>query len=132
MTPNAKNILIITIVSIVLAGGILMIIIPCAIIGNWWPLLSILFFCISLIFPIMCGACQFGSKEPDFLYDNDFTELGGTLAWLLTGIVITIGFAIPFELFRLGSMALLEFLMTCGGATVILGAVLIFKFLVIK
>ena len=131
MTPNSKNILIITIVSIVLSCGILMIIIPCAIIGNWWPLLSILFFAVSLIFPMICGACQFGKQEDFFLDDSNDNELGGTLAWLLTGIVITIGFSIPFEMFRLNTMSLLEFLLTLGGGIVILIAVLCFKIFLI-
>ena len=108
-----------------------MIIIPCAIIGNWWPLLSILFFVISLVFPILTGACQFGARE-DFLYDNDSGELGGSLAWLITGIVITVGFSIPFELYRLGSMALLEFLLTLGGGLTILTSILCFKIFLIK
>lgn len=126
MTPNSKNILIITAISIVLSCGILMIIIPCAIIGNWWPLLSIFFFVVSLIFPILCG------QKNEYSYDDHNSELGGMLAWIMAGIVLTVGFSIPFELFRLNNMKLVEFLLTLGGGLVILTAVVCFKVFLIK
>jgi hypothetical protein len=131
MNPKTKKILLITAISILLASGILMIIIPCIIVGNWWPLLSIFVFASSFIFPVMCNACSM-QKEHDYLFDDSGqSELGGTLAWLLAGIFITVGYAIPFELWRTKTMLLVEFLLTGGGGTVILVALLLFQFVVV-
>jgi len=54
------------------------------------------------------------------------------IAWLTVGILITIGYSIPFELFRLSSMPLVEMLLTMGGGTIILTSILLFQFVVIK
>ncbi len=54
------------------------------------------------------------------------------VAWLTVGIMISIGYSIPFELFRLSSMPLVEMLLTMGGGTIILTSILLFQFVVVK
>ena len=93
-----KNVLIITGISILLACGVLMIIIPSIIVHNYWSLLSIFIFATSLIFPVLCNACNL-SNEAHYMFDSvEQAELGGALSWLIAGILITIGYAVPFEL----------------------------------
>ncbi len=54
------------------------------------------------------------------------------IAWLTVGIMITVGYSIPFELFRQSSMPLVEMLLTMGGGTIILASILLFQFVVIR
>jgi hypothetical protein len=124
-----RNVLIITGISILLACGILMIIIPSIIIHNYLSMISICIFSLCLIFPFLCNACSISNTTDAYLFDNSAqAELGGTLAWLLSGILVTIGYAVPFELWRVGRMPLVEFLLTAGGGTVIMVAILTFQF----
>lgn len=134
MTPQLKNILIIVGISVLLSGGILMIIIPCILVSNWYPLLSIFVFATSFIFPIMTNTCTTSSSDDSgYLYDDPSQhELGAMVAWLTVGILITIGYSIPFELFRVSSMPLVEMLLTMGGGTIILASILLFQFVVVK
>ncbi len=94
--------------------------------------MSIFVFATSFIFPILCNACAV-SSDSSFLFDSgDAHELGSSLAWLMTGILVTIGYSIPFEMFRVTLMPLVEFLLTCGGGTVILVSIIVFQFVVIR
>jgi len=132
MNPATRNILIIVGNSIFLSCGILMIIIPCILVTNWWPLLSIFVFASSFIFPFFSGT--FSLNEHDaYLYDDPSQQdLGAMVAWLTVGIMITVGYCIPIELFRLSLMPLVEMLLTIGGGTVILASIALFAIVVIK
>lgn len=131
---KCPTVLLITMVSVLLASGILMIIVPSIIVNNYWSLLSIFIFATSLIFPFLCNACAISSNTIEsFLFDDGGqAELGGMLSWLLTGALITIGYAIPFELWRVNRMQLVEFILTACGGTVILVAILTFQFVLMK
>lgn len=73
------------------------------------------------------------TSDAGFLYDDSGQhELGAMVAWLTVGIMISIGYAIPFELFRVSSMPLVEMILTMGGGTIILVSILLFQFVVIK
>lgn len=73
------------------------------------------------------------TTDAGFLYDDQGQqELGAMVAWLTVGVLITIGYSIPFELFRTNSMPLVEMLLTMGGGTVILTSILLFQFVVIR
>jgi len=122
-----KQILYITANAMLMASGILMIIIPSVIYDNYYALLSILVFSVSLIFPIMCNACSIGSGTHDSVFDGDAEETGRMLSWLLLGIFVTVGYSIPFELWRSHKMSAVGMGLTMGGGTVILTAVLIFS-----
>lgn len=122
-----KQILYIVANAILMATGILMIIIPSVIYNNYWALLSILVFSVSLIFPIMCNACSIGAGPANVFGDEGNGELGPMLSWLLLGVFVTIGYSIPFELWRSGLVNVIGMGLTMGGGTVILAAVLIFS-----
>jgi hypothetical protein len=135
MKSNVKNILIIVSISVFLSLGILMIIIPCILAANWWPLLSIFVFLFSFGFPILTNSCAFGGStdSADFLYDNtDSRDLAALVSWFATGIMITIGYAIPVELFRVSDMILVEMLLTIGGGTIILSSIILFQIFIIS
>jgi len=132
MKSNVKNILIIVSISVFLSLGILMIIIPCILAVNWWPLLSIFVFFFSFGFPILTNSCAFADSG-DFLYDNmDSRDLAALVSWFATGIMITIGYAIPVELFRVSDMILVEMLLTIGGGTIILSSIILFQIFIIS
>ena len=96
--------------SILLACGILLIMIPCIIFSNYWPLMSILVFALSLVFPLLCRAFE----------EYDEIKPGPLLAWLYLGIFIVLGYSIPFELWRGGSINPILMGLTMGGGTLIL------------
>lgn len=75
----------------------------------------------------MCNAMSFES-------DHSFSEpeTGGLLAWLLLGVFVTIGYSIPFELWRGGILNPVGMGLTMGGGTIILLAVLGFVFSIKK
>jgi len=124
-----KHVVYIVANAILMACGILMIIIPSVIYDNYWALLTILVFTVSLVFPISCNACVVGgdTTTDPFMDSSSDVELGPMLSWLLLGIFVTIGYSIPFELWRGGKMNPVGMGLTMGGGTVILVAVLIFS-----
>lgn len=111
--------------ALVLASGILMIVIPAVIFNNYWPLLSILVFCISLVFPFLCGAFEIGASN-SWGGDEGTQELGPMLSWVILGVFVTIGYAVPFELWRSDSVNAIGMGLTMGGGTVIMVAILVF------
>lgn len=121
-----KQILYIVANAMLMAAGILMIIIPSVIFNNYYALLSILVFSISLIFPIAANACTIGNSSSHW-DDSGGGETGPMLSWLLLGVFVTIGYSIPFELWRSAKMNAVGMGLTMGGGTVILAAVLIFS-----
>jgi hypothetical protein len=136
MNLTKKNVLLITLNSIGLAGGILMIFIPAIIVHNYWPFLSIFIFAVSLIFPALCNAMNITSESSAsdaWLFDsgND-AELGGTLSWLATGVCLVIGYGIPFELWRTNSMNTMQMWMTFGGGSVIMASISLFAILILQ
>jgi hypothetical protein len=128
MQKNTVTIIIITFNAIFLACGILMIFIPSVIFNNYWALLSILVFSTSLLFPVLCGALKFKRENLDsYLFDEPSDQdLGAMLAWFLWGVFISIGYAIPFELWRTNLMNAIGMGTTMGGGTVILISILVF------
>jgi len=122
-----KSVVYISANALFLACGILMIVIPAVIYNNYWPLLSILVFCISFVFPLTCGAFKIGGASDRFAFDGeDSGELGPMLSWLLMGIFVTIGYSVPFELWRSNAVNVVAMGLTMGGGTVIMAAILIF------
>jgi hypothetical protein len=121
--------------AILLAIGILMIFIPSIIFNNYWSLLSILLFLVSFIFPILCNAFRFDSAQSSDSYlfsDGHEAELGGMISWFVMGIFITMGYSIPFELWRTKLMNPIGMGMTMGGGTIILASILLFSQVVYK
>lgn len=116
--------------AVLLAGGILMIFIPCIVFDNYWALLSVLTFLLSLTFPVLCNAYQIGGSSnyaDAYLFaDSSSAELGGMLSWLLLGVFVTVGYGIPFELWRSKLMNLAGMILTMSGGTIILASIFLF------
>lgn len=141
MDLTKKNIILIVTISSLLATGILGIFIPNIITGNWYSLLTILMFALSLFPPLMCNALDFennnGLSASLLLMDddteNDDREKGKSLAWLFMGSFVTIGYSIPFLLWRTKHMPILNMGLTMGGGTVILISIAVFiKYVLIQ
>ena len=134
MNKTQKKLLIIITNSILLGLGILGIIIPNIINSNWYSLFTILVFSISIVFPLMCNALNVsgGYSQSDILFMDDGDgsgenmEKSKALSWTLAGIMITVGYSIPFLLWRNKHMPILNMSLTMAGGTVILIAIAIF------
>lgn len=103
-----------------------MIFIPCIIFNNYWALLSVMLFLMSLTFPVLCNAHHVGEDSYELFSDNTSAEIGGMLSWMLLGIFITVGYGIPFELWRSGLMNVIGMSLTMVGGTIILAAIFVF------
>jgi hypothetical protein len=134
MTPTNKFLLFIILDATLFAAGILAIIIPCIVANNFYALLSILVFSFSLLFPFLCNAFSFESmaQSDAWLFeDNEQAEFGKSLAWLFMGTLISIGFSIPFLLWRSHQMVVWNMATTMGGGTLILLAIALFAHFII-
>jgi hypothetical protein len=137
MNKAQKKLIIIIVNSILLGLGILGIIIPNIINSNWYSLFTILVFCLSIIFPLMCNALNVSGNytQGDILFmddDGENMEKSKALSWTLTGIMITIGYSIPFLLWRNKHMPILNMSLAMGGGSVILISIGIFVATVFK
>ena len=132
MKLSRQNIIIVIVLDAILFGiGILAIFIPCAINNNWYSLTSIFLFCFSILFPLLCNAFNFtspNSSEAWLFDDNSSAQLGGTLAWMLFGTLLTIGFGIPFLLWRNKIMNVINMACTMSGGAIIIIALGIFGY----
>lgn len=120
MNNNKREIILVIVFdAIFIALGILSIFIPCIITGNWSSLASIFLFIGSFIFPLMCNAYSF--QQDGILFDDEEgAYTGQSLSWLFVGIFVTIGYAIPFLLWRSKSLVLWYMICTMIGGTVVM------------
>lgn len=130
---NQKLVLFLICISVLFASGIMAIIIPCIINSNWYSLFSIFLFTLSLTFPVLCNAYQFGGASESFMFDDHQDEIGGMLAWLLTGGCLTFAYSIPFLLWHKTVMNLVNMICTmCGGTVMIVALGLFGYFILLK
>jgi hypothetical protein len=131
MNEKLKLILFIVGISILFAGGIMAIIIPCIINTNWYSLFSIFLFVLAMAFPVMCNAHQFVNSGNSFLFDEGQEDLGGMLAWFLAGSCLTIAYSIPFLLWHKMVMNLVNMICTMSGGTVMIVALGLFGYFIL-
>ena len=122
---NKKTLAFIVGDAIFLSVGIMLILISSIRYDNWFPLLTIFVHCFAIFIPTFCpGGC---SMEEDNVWgDEDVSASPAAIAWILLGIFIVVGYAIPVELFRTNSLSEKGVYFTLTGSTTILAAVLIF------
>ena len=134
MDQNKKNILIIICNAILLAAGILTIFIPSIVVNNYYSLLSILLFSGCFIFPFLCNALSFNtaSASDAWLFENEQDqEMGKSLAWVIMGACVAMGYGIPFLLWRNKEMNVTSMITIMVGGTVMLVAFGVLYFIVI-
>lgn len=129
MNEKLKIILIIVGISILFAGGIMAIIIPCIINTNWYSLFSIFLFALAMTFPVLCNALP--NSENTFLLDEDQENMGALLAWFLVGACLTIAYSIPFLLWHKQVMDLVNMICTMSGGTVMILALGLFGYFIL-
>ena len=111
--------------SIFCAVGILLILISCIQYTTWWPLLTIAVHGLAVLFPVMCGGCQFDNSSPFDTGDQIAVDCA-LISWLLVGILGITGYAIPSILLRASLIPEVGLIFTFAGGTVILISILIF------
>lgn len=118
-----KQIMILVFNSSLLAAGIILILIPCIQYGNWWPLLTIFVHFFAVIFPVMCGGCSFGSDNWSYSGGDETLAM---VSWLLVGIFVVLGYAMPAILLRGGMIPKTGLILSFAGGTTILLSILFF------
>jgi len=121
---NKKTLVLIIADAILLSVGIMLILISAIRLANWWPFLTIFVHGFAIFLPTFCpGGC---STEDDDLWGDDESSAPASIAWILLGIFIVIGYAIPVELFRTKTLSQTGVYLTLSGSTTILASVIIF------
>ena len=126
-----KKLIIIICNAILLSSGIMLILVSSVQYTNFWPLITVFVDIFALFFPTFCNGCDMGDDD-DFSwgggggrYDEDRIS-EGAISWVLLGIIVMIGFAIPIELFRVHKLSEIGAYLTVSGSTVILSSIVIF------
>lgn len=118
---NKCTIAILIVNSIFCSIGILLVLIACIQYSTWWPLLTITVHGLAVLFPVMCGGCNFNDNNID-LFSTNF-EL---VSWLFVGIFVITGYAIPSILRRASIIPEVGLILTFSGGTILLISILIF------
>jgi O-antigen/teichoic acid export membrane protein len=115
--------------SVLLAIGISLVGISIAQYGNKWPILTIIVHLLAILFPTACNRCNsIDDGEYHIFGDtgNDWTNGITHISWVLFGLLVVVGYAVPVELFRAGQLKDVAVYLTVSGGTTILAAVLIY------
>lgn len=140
---NKRLIIILLCDACLFATGILGIFVPNALLSNWYSLLTVLMFAFSFILPLMCNSLQVGNKNSSsdldlmLMDNNDYSgsmvEKGKSVSWLVMAIFLTLGYSIPFLLWRKSLMQLTNMAFAMGGGTLILISIGVFiKFVLLS
>jgi hypothetical protein len=140
---NKRLIIILLCDACLFATGILGIFVPNALLSNWYSLLTVLMFAFSFVLPLMCNSLQVGGNKnssdldlmlmDDFSSGNDLVEKGKSVSWLVMAIFLTLGYSIPFLLWRKSLMKLTNMAFAMGGGTLILISIGVFiKFVLLS
>jgi len=123
-----NSVIVLTVIdSILLAGGIILILIPCIQYNNWWPLITIFVHFFAILFPVTCGGCNISgnSDDLDFRLDSSDPQLA-IVSWVFVGVFVVLGYAIPAILLRARKIPEAGLLFAFGGGTLILISILVF------
>ena len=104
----------------ILATGILIVLIACFQYNNFFPLLTILANLVAIAQLMMCGSCN---TQPSY-YNSDDSQ--HHVSWLLFGLCIVIGYAIPSLLYRANQIPEIALYFSWIGGTTILTSMIIY------
>jgi len=117
---------VIVINSILLAIGVSLVGVSVFAYGNKWPLLTIAVHLLAILFPTACGQCTLNADDMSFLSMEDDQSAIKHLSWVLFGMLVIVGYAVPVELYRAKELEQVAVWLTVVGGTTILSAVLIY------
>jgi hypothetical protein len=106
----------IILLSFVLALGFLLLILSCALFGNWLPILVALTFVFAPLPNSLCSRCA-GADDFSSDYNSAYVDFGN---WLTSGIVV-MGFALPITLAHTGIIAEMAGIMSVAGGALVYG-----------
>ena len=123
---NNKRFYILFANAILAASGIMLVLVSAFQYNNFWPIIIIIIDLFAVAWPSICGGCSM--DEHNTLYGSGFEENEGpaSISWILLGFFVTIGYAIPIELYRTKSLSQIPTYMTILGGTIILSSVLVY------
>lgn len=111
--------------AMLLATGILLVLISILQYHNWWPLLTIVVHLLAILVPTACGQCMVDDTEHSIFGDAHHGDAAHA-AWVLFGVLVIVGYAVPVELYRAHILPQVAACLTVAGGTTILGAVLLY------
>jgi len=119
-----KNFYILIANAILLASGIMLVLVSAVQYTNFWPFIIIFVNMFAIMWPTLCGGC---SLQEEFSYQgNEGSITPGSVSWVLLGFFVTVGYAIPIELFRANKLTETATYLTLAGGTTMLAAILVF------
>lgn len=109
-------------------SGVLMILLAASL-DSFHSLWTVLLDCFALLWPTMCGGCDFQNMYDERNSLENMKDLG----FFLSGGFLVSGFILPIYLHHIRVVSLVAAMLSIGGGTCILAAVMIFlKYFVIK
>ena len=120
---NNKRLYILFANAILAASGIMLVLVSAFQYSNFWPIVIIVIDIFAVTWPTMCGGC---SISDDDYYGSSYSDGHASFSWVLLGIFITVGYAIPIELYRTNSLTEMATYMTILGGTIILASILMY------
>ncbi|KAF9562116.1 Vacuolar protein sorting-associated protein 55 [Mortierella alpina] len=103
----------------VLALGFLLVIMSCALYGNWWPLFVVATYVLAPLPNAIFGRCA-GRDDPMSDYQGGFADAG----YFLTGLMIITGFCLPVVLAHAQVITVPAMVMSISGGLLIYGTII--------
>lgn len=120
-----KHVLIAVILnSALLAAGILIVLITCIEWDNYYPLFTVLCDVAAITQLMLCGTCHAAHD-----YGDEY-QFPAQFSWMVFGLLLIFGYAIPSLLWRAGSIPDVALYWTLGGSTVIVSAMMVYMKLI--
>ncbi|KAI9002269.1 vacuolar protein sorting 55 [Gaertneriomyces semiglobifer] len=110
--------------SFLLASGILLVILSCALYGNWLPLLVVLTYVLAAIPNMICKRIASGGGGRDIWSDSsDFRGVLET-GYFITSFFVVSGFGLPAMLAHAGKITMQAMIMSFSGGLMVYGTIL--------
>ncbi|KAK3825086.1 MAG: vacuolar protein sorting 55 [Benniella sp.] len=106
----------------VLALGFLLVIMSCALYGNWWPLFVVGTYVLAPLPNVVFGRL---ADRQDFMsdYQGGFADAG----YFLTGLMVVTGFCLPVVLAHASVITIPAMIMSISGGILIYGTIIAYS-----
>lgn len=112
--------------ALLLSAGILTVLVSCLQYANWFPILTIVVNMIAVLQLMMCGSCSGYQESHSFMGESDGRAVAIQVSWMMFGLLIITGYAVPGLLFRAQLVPDVALYFSWIGGTIILAAMIIY------
>lgn len=129
-TGTKKRFILLFFAALCLAIGVFLVLFSAIHFSSVYALFTVVVHSCAIFFPALCGGCSisFSSSSADSALWGESGDyaVGAKLSWVLLGMFIILGYAIPIELFRGNLIPEIAVYLCLTGGTVILASIFLF------